>query len=285
MTGMHVVCTILSLAALLSSGSSLWAALDTRVEISDPGKTGLPPGWYDIELKEGIDQGNEIVLILSLEPSGKHHRYPARASGCGRSDVKVLSWKPSVTRRRDGSLQLELVATSARGCKVVATIPAIPGIEGSPVGAAGAPGKKAPTIEGSPVGTAGAPPKPGAGGRRTFDADAEFERLIVKARQALPQLSCAGAPRNVQARLAPLQSALQDVANASSPSAAVQSLRRFDAARQALQKALAGDRDTAAGAARCADAERRCAASSSVGSACGIDAGVCLARTVCSAKQ
>jgi hypothetical protein len=272
MTGMHVsgcvVGTMLSLAAILSSGSSLWAALDTRVEISDPGKTGLPPGWYDIELKEGIDQDKqEIVLILSLEPSGKHHRYSARASGCGRSDVKVLSWKPSVTRRRDGSLQLELVATSARGCKVVATIPAIPGIEGSPVG------------------TAGAPRKPGAGGRRTFDADAEFERLIVKARQALPQLSCAGAPRDVQARLAPLQSALQDVANASSPSAAVQPLRRFEAARQALQKSLAGDRDTAAGADRCADTERRCAASSSIGSACGIDAGVCLARTVCSAKQ
>jgi hypothetical protein len=294
-----VVCTILSLGAILStpaetsrfveprdSARPFSAAQGTRVEISDPGKTGLTPGWHMIELKEGIDQDKaEITLILSLAPSGKHHRYPARTSGCARSDVKVLSWKPSVTRRRDGSLQLELVATSARGCKVVATIPAIPGIEGSPVGTAGAPGKKAPTIEGSPVGTAGAPPKPGASGRRTFDADAEFERLIVKARQALPQLSCAGAPRNVQARLAPLQSALQDVANASSAAAAVQPLRRFEAARTALQKSLAAGSGTAAGADRCANAERRCAASGSVASACGIDAGVCLAGIVCSAER
>ena len=277
--------TILSLAAILLTPAEIWAAQATLVEISSPGKTGLAPGRYDIELKRGIDQDKAgITLILSLAPSGKHHRYPARASGCGRSNVEGLSWAPSVTHRRDGSLQLELVATSARGCKVVATIPAIPGIEGSPVGTAGAPAKKAPGIEGSPVGTAGAPPKPGSG-QRTLEADREIERVIAKARQALPQLSCAGAPRDVQARLAPLRSALEDVASASSPAAAVQPLRRFEAARQALQKSLAADRTAAAGADRCADAERRCAASGSIASACGIDAGVCLARIVCSAAR
>jgi len=273
--------TILSLAAILLTPAEIWAAQATLVEISSPGKTGLAPGRYDIELKRGIDQDKAgITLILSLAPSGKHHRYPARESGCGSSHVEGLSWAPSVTPRRDGSLQLELVATSDRDCKVVATIPAIPGIEGSPVGTAGAPPKKAPGIEGSPVGTAGAPPKSGSG-RGTFDADREMQQVIAKARQALPQLSCAGAPRDVHARLTPLRSALQDVASASSPAAAVQPLRRFEAARQALQKSLTAE----AGANRCADAERRCVASGSIASACGIDAGVCLARTVCSAAK
>ena len=283
MTRMHVAgCVIWTSLSLVAFA----AAQNSRVEISDPGKTGLTPGWHVIALKRGIDQDKvEITLILSLAPSGKHHRYPARASGCGRANVEGFSWAPSVTPRRDGSLQLELQAKSDRGCKVVATIPAIPGIEGSPVGTAGAPGKKAPGIEGSPVGTAGAPRKPGGNRQSTLEADQEIERVIAKARQALPQLSCAGASRNVQARLEPLRSALQDVASASSAAAAVQPLRRFEAVRQALQKVLAEGRDTAAGANRCADAERRCAASGSVASACGIDAGVCLARIVCSVER
>ena len=280
-----VVCTILSLAAILSAPAEISAAQNTLVGISDPGKTGLAPGRYDIELKRGIDQDKAgVTLILSLAPSGKPHRYPARASGCGSSNVEALSWAPSVTPRRDGSLLLELVAMSVRGCKVVATIPPVPGIEGSPVGTAGAPPKKVPGIEGSPVGTAGAPPKPGSGGR-TLEADREIERVIAMARQALPRLSCTGAPRDVHARLAPLRSALQDVASASSPAAAVQPLRRFEATRQALQKSLAADRTAAGGVDRCADAERRCAASGSLASACGIDAGVCLARVVCSAAR
>lgn len=262
-----VVCTILSLAAILSAPAEISAAQNTLVGISDPGKTGLAPGRYDIELKRGIDQDKAgVTLILSLAPSGKPHRYPARASGCGSSNVEALSWAPSVTPRRDGSLLLELVAMSVRGCKVVATIPPVPGIEGSPVG------------------TAGAPPKPGSGGR-TLQADREIERVIAMARQALPRLSCTGAPRDVHARLAPLRSALQDVASASSPAAAVQPLRRFEATRQALQKSLAADRTAAGGVDRCADAERRCAASGSLASACGIDAGVCLARVVCSAAR
>ena len=114
-----VICLSLNLVAFA-------AAQQIRVEIPDPGKTGLVSGWYVIDLKRGVDQDKAgITLVLYQAPSGKHHTYPARESGCERSNVKDPSWAPSVTRRRDGSLQLELKATSARGCKIVATIPAV----------------------------------------------------------------------------------------------------------------------------------------------------------------
>jgi len=259
------------------------------VEIPQPGKTGLPPGRYRVELPAAAVLKKDPKPHITLIPAGgaaREHRYAARVTGCGSSDIGRMSWADKIVNRPDGSLQLVLASTSAPGCRIAATIPAapVPGIEGSPIGTAGAPSQKAPGIEGSPIGTAGAPQKPGGGGR-TGSADREIEQVIVKARQALPRLECTNASRDVQARLAPLQSSLADVAGASSSAAAVAPLRRFDAARQALYKALAADRTFAAGATRCATAERQCAASGSVASGCGIEAAVCLARVLCAAQD
>lgn len=283
--------TILSLAVAM--GIHLWAAGQTppiEVQISNPGKTGLVPGRYRVEIKPGDaakkGHGDQIELISVSMPAARH-RYDARMTGCGTAAVETMAWAPGIAARPNGTLQLQLASTSARGCRIVATIPAapVPGIEGTPIGTAGAPAQKAPGIEGSPIGTAGAPKKPGISGARTGGADREIEHVIDKARQAVPRLACPGAPPDIQAQLESLQSSLRQVAAASSAAAAVQPLRRFDAARQALYKRMTADRTLAAGTRRCGDAERRCAASGSVGSGCGIDAAVCLARVACAGQN
>lgn len=293
--------TTLSLAAALGIPSSPAAQTEAvRIVISDPGKTGLAAGRYRVVLPaplSGTPAQQQISLIADASPS-RRHRYPARVTGCGGADAAKTSWAPRIVNRPDGSLQLQLVSNSAPGCRILAAIPGIegspigtagapaqktPGIEGSPIGTAGAPARKTPGIEGSPIGTAGAPQTPGGGGR-AGSADRELEQAILEARQALTQMSCANASARIQSRLAPLRSSLQDVAGAAAPAAAVGPLRRFDAARQALYKSLAGDRTFAAGAKRCADAERRCAASGGVGSGCGIEAAVCLAGVLCTQR-
>jgi len=283
--------TILSLSAAPAIQPAASAQLEPiQIEIPNPGKTGLAPGRYRVGL-DPVGAANKDhkpqIELISFSGTISRHRYDARITGCGGEDVGKMSWAHKIVNRPDGSIQLELVSKSAPGCRVVSAIPAapVPGIEGSPIGTAGAPAQKAPVIEGTPIGTAGAPRKPGVRGGRTGAADREIEQVIVKARQALPRLACTNAPGNIQARLAPVQSSLKEVAGAASAAAAVQPLRRFDAARQALYKSLAGDRAFAAGAKRCADTERRCTASGSVGNGCGIDAAVCLAGVLCAAEK
>ena len=171
---------------------------------------------------------------------------------------------------------------SQRSCRIVAVSPAtpVPGIEGSPIGTAGAPSQKAPGIEGSPIGTAGAPGRRGAGGVKGT-ADREMELLIQRAKQALPQLVCTS-DRAARAQIAPLRSALEPVAEAPTAAAAVQPLRRFEKATLAFRNVLLQDR-FAGGARRCVEVARRCAASGAAGQGCGIEEAVCLARVRCGA--
>jgi hypothetical protein len=232
----------------------------------------------------GKEPSGHVILTSTGVPAARH-RYDARVTGCGSTNIEVMGWVHEVHSPPDGSIRLTLTSTATPGCRIVATIPAapVPGIEGSPIGTAGAAGQKTPGIEGSPIGTAGAPRGPGTGGR-TGSADREIERLIAKATTVLPQLACADGPQDLQSQLAPLQAALRQVAGAKSAASTVAPLRRFDAARQALYKPLAGNRAHAAGANRCADAERRCAATGFVGDGCGIDAAVCLARVLCTTR-
>jgi hypothetical protein len=258
------------------------SAQPQTIEIPDPGKSGLKPGRYRLALGS-TPSGENVAVILSLAPSGAPHKYTGRMTGCDLGKLATTRWISTVTPRSDGSLRLDLVATSPRSCRIVAAIPAapVPGIEGTPIGTAGAPSQKAPGIEGSPIGTAGAPGRRGAGGV-TGSADREVELLIEKARQALPRLACAR-DESAQAQIAPVRAALQQVARASSAAAAVQPLRRFEAARVAIEEILIQDRGFARDARVCADAYRRCTATGSAGRGCGIDEALCLARVRCGA--
>lgn len=286
----RILAAILSVAAAIAIQDSAVAQRPPlTIEIPDPGKTGLARGRYRVEIGRADaakkDHAPEVTLISVATPATRH-RYDARITGCGNSEPGTLSWTPRVVGRPDGSLLLELTSGPAPGCRVRAAIPAapVPGIEGTPIGTAGAPAQKTPGIEGSPFGTAGAPQTPGARGR-TGSADREIEQLMVKAQQALPRVACTHASRDIEAQLAPMASSLRQVASAPSAAGAVQPLRRFDAARQALYRSLARDRDFAAAAGRCRDVEQRCAASGSVASGCGIEAAVCLARVLCAARN
>lgn len=263
-------------------GAALASAQPQTIEIPRPGKTGLKPGRYRIALENG-GSGSTVAVILSLSPSGAPHRYVGRMTGCDAAQLATIRWSSRVTNGSDGSLRLDLVSRSQRGCRIVAAVPAapVPGIEGSPIGTAGAPAQKAPGIEGSPIGTAGAPGRRGAGGV-TPTADHEIEYAIEVAEQALPRLTCT-TDRAADAQIAPVRSALERLARAPTAAAAVQPLRRFEAATLTLEKVLLQDRASADDARQCVDAARRCAASGSVGKGCGIGKAVCLARVRCGA--
>src|SRR5690606_12151044 len=119
-----------------------------------------------------------VSVILSPTPAGAPTRYAGRMAGCDGGKLATTRWSTTVTPRPDGSLRLDLVSTAPNSCRIVAAVPAapVPGIEGSPIGTAGAPSQKAPGIEGSPIGTAGAPGRRGPRGV-TGAADREVERL------------------------------------------------------------------------------------------------------------
>lgn len=248
------------------------------IEIPMPGKSGLKPGRYRLVFE---NRGSGIAVILSLTPSGAPHKYAGRMTGCDAGKLATTRWNSTVSNRPDGSLRLSLVSMSQRSCRIVVAIPAapVPEIEGTPIGTAGAPSQKAPGIEGTPIGTAGAPGRRGARGV-TGTADREIELLIQKAEQALPRLVCTS-DRAARAQIAPLQSALERVAEAPTAAAAVQPLRRFELATVTFQKVLLQDRAFAGGAQLCRDAARRCAASGAAGKGCGIEEAVCLARVRC----
>jgi hypothetical protein len=285
-----------------------------EIVIRDPGRTGLGIRRYHLASAWPLHAsdaapGGEIIILATPAGGGAARRLRGRLSGCSAQAAekarRLIDCEGyAALQPAEGSLRITLIERSERTCKVIVPVPAVPGIEGTPIGTAGAPGMPravpgiegtdvstgappAPHIEGTDVSTSASPP-PGAPGRpatatsgRADEADRRLAAAIAEARKALPELSCADAKTRGGKRLAQTRAQLAALAGAATPAAAVAPLRRFERAVELLEETLSEDSALGAATRRCAAAHDRCTAAGTAAASCAVEEAICLAGVAC----